>query len=325
MYTEFDVIKYFFNKKNKKNIRYTANIGIGDDGAVLTIPKKQQLVVTTDSLVENTHFFSNIKPEYLAHKSLCVNLSDLAAMGAHPTWISLAITLPKINHIWLKKFSNTLFKLLNFYKIQLIGGDTTKGPMSLTYTAYGFVPYGKALTRSGAMHNDKIYITGPLGDSAVGLLLLDKKIYIKNKHDYNFFIKKHLKPDPKILHGIIIRSIASSNIDISDGLYSDLSHILNKSNCGAEIQLDLIPLSKSIKKQISKKNIFELAVSGGEDYELCFTVPKKKQKKLEILLKKNNLKAFCIGKINKNFRTIKFFYKKKQLLLNINKFEHFNQ
>lgn len=175
-YGEFDLIARYFNRQTIN--RHDVNIGIGDDCALMTIPEKQQLAVSTDTLVSGIHFLSDISPADLAYKSLAVNISDLAAMGADPAWVSLALTLPSVDTAWLSQFSDSLFEQLNYYGIQLIGGDTTRGPMSLTYTIHGLVPTGKALTRSGARIGDWIYVTGTLGDSAAGLAILQQRLQV---------------------------------------------------------------------------------------------------------------------------------------------------
>lgn len=321
IHNEFDIIKHYFSNKKYKR-KYNADLGIGDDCALITIPKKFQLAITTDTLVSGAHFLHNISPEDLACKSLAANLSDLAAMGADPAWISLSISLPKIDENWLKRFSFNLFRELNKYKIELIGGDITKGPMSLTYTAYGLIPKGKSLTRSGAQENDLICVTGTLGDSAAGLNILQSKLTVKNKKDRNWLIKRHLRPTPRIYQGKILRNLATSSIDISDGLVSDLKHILEAKQFGAIIRLDLIPLSKKLQRQVKRKTALKFALTGGEDYELCITIPKKKYL-LNSYFKNKKIHLYCIGKVTSNFKNIRFFNKNHEVHYRLKLFNHF--
>lgn len=178
-YNEFEIISHFFNKYQKTDKNLIK--GIGDDSALIKIPKNNILAISTDTLVEGTHFFKNITPENLAYKTIAVNLSDLAAMGALPKWITLSITMPKSNSTWLKCFSENFFKILNQYKITLIGGDTNCGPLSITLSVYGLIQGEKALLRKNAKEGDLIYVTGYLGESAAGLFLLQKK----KKYKYN--------------------------------------------------------------------------------------------------------------------------------------------
>ena len=265
---EFSLIKQYFTSQPVK--RKDVSTGIGDDCAILTVPEKQQVAISTDTLVSGIHFLPTISPEDLAYKALAVNISDLAAVGADPAWASLALTLPKVDNDWLEAFSRSLFALAEYYSIQLIGGDTTKGPLSLTITIQGLVPQGMALLRSGAKIGDWIYVTGFLGDSAAGLAVLQNRLQPSQPESRDYFITRHLRPQPRLLQGQALRSLASAAIDISDGLISDLNHILTASGCGARINLDALPYSTAMKSQVSKEQAEIWALSGGEDYELCF-------------------------------------------------------
>ncbi|WP_343153446.1 thiamine-phosphate kinase [Buchnera aphidicola (Mindarus keteleerifoliae)] len=318
---EFEIINNYFNHFKKKD-KYIMK-GIGDDCAILKIPKNKFLSVSTDTLVEGIHFLKTINPIDLSYKALAVNLSDLAAMGADPKWLTLSITMPYINLKWIKYFSKNFIKLIYKNKMKLIGGDTTKGPLSITISAYGLIPKGKALFRNGAKVGDLIYVTGTLGNSAAGLELLTKKISITDKKIYNFLIKKHLRPVPRILQGKILRNIATSAIDISDGLIMDLNHILNASKCGATLNLDNFPISKKLKNNFFKKKWINWALYCGEDYELCFTIPKKQKKKLDELMKFSDVPYTHIGNITpfkKGYQLLEF---KKPIKLKKIGFNHF--
>ncbi|MDT9587223.1 MAG: thiamine-phosphate kinase [Candidatus Arsenophonus melophagi] len=320
-FSEFDIIIRYFNRQQQD--RHDVNIGIGDDCALITMPKKQQLAITTDTLVSGIHFLDSISPEDLAYKSLAVNLSDLAAMGAEPAWVSLALTLPKINEDWLERFSSSLFEQLSYYKIQLIGGDTTRGPMSITYTSHGLVPIGKAVSRSGARNGDLIYVTGTLGDSAAGLAILQLRLIVDNEKDRNFLINRHLRPQPRIFQGKALHHLVSSAIDISDGLISDLGHILEMSGCGAQIKLDFLPLSSSLLRQATPDQALTWALSGGEDYELCFTAPEINCSAVESVLAPFGIGFHCIGQIRPKSEGIRYFHGNHEVLPNVTGFDHF--
>lgn len=295
---EFDIIDRYFNASQRPP-RKDVLLSIGDDCAVTSLKPNQQLAITTDTLVCGTHFLPTTSPADLAYKSVAVNLSDLASMGAEPAWLSLALTLPEIDHDWLAEFSEHFFDILDHYNVDLIGGDTTKGHLSLTLTAQGIVPQDKGLFRHNAKVGDWIYISGTLGDSAAGLqLLLKQKTDNFNwNKDESYLIQRHLRPTPRVLLGLTIASIANAAIDVSDGLLSDLGHILKRSNCGAVLNLDDLPLSESLLNCYSKEEAEHFALSGGEDYELCFTVHNDNKRKLEKALANIGVSYTCIGQI----------------------------
>ncbi|WP_367680397.1 thiamine-phosphate kinase [Candidatus Fukatsuia anoeciicola] len=325
-YDESDLIMRYFNhyKKNHQGVK----LGIGDDCALLMLQEKQWLAISTDTLVSGTHFLPNINAADLAYKALAVNLSDLAAMGAEPIWLSLALTLPEINETWLKTFSDSLFRQLDYYHMQLIGGDTTYGKLSLTLTIYGQLPAGKALTRAGASVGNRIYVSGTLGDSAAGLALLQNRWpvdqrSINDNKDRKLLIQRHLRPQPRIYLGLLLRNFASAVIDISDGLVTDLQHILKTSNCSAYIELDKLPYSETLKKYISTKQASYWALNGGEDYELCFTVPEINCSSLETLLDQVAVTYTCIGQIISSNENIKFFTAGRCIQPLLQPFKHF--
>lgn len=295
---EFDLITRYFNRQqnNRKDVR----LGIGDDCALLIPPLQNELAISTDTLVCGTHFLPDINPADLGYKALAVNLSDLAAMGADPAWLSLALTLPEVNEPWLAAFSDSLFSLLDYYEMQLIGGDTTRGPLSLTLTVHGWIPVDKALTRSGAKAGDWIFVTGTLGDSAAGLAVLQAQLKVDDDARCDYLVNRHLRPTPRILAGQALRQLASSALDLSDGLASDLGHILKASGCGARIDLDKIPLSEALAHSCSREQALRWALTGGEDYELCFTVPEKNRGAIETALAALALPCTCIGQIAAN-------------------------
>ena len=290
---EFDLIKRYFSRKSLQN---DVVLSVGDDCAITSIPTGYQLAITTDTLVEGTHFLPSISPADLAYKSVAVNLSDLAAMGAKPTWMSLALTLPEIKEAWLAEFSQSLFAILDRYGVSLIGGDTTKGSLSITFTAQGFLPENKGLFRHQAKVGDWIFVSGFLGDSAVGLDLLLQNRKIENESD-RYFIQRHLHPTPRVELGLALRSFSCCALDISDGLLADLEHILVRSQVGAEIYLENLPLSRHLCTQYEQTQAEKFALTGGEDYELCFTVSEEKREEMEQVLRSQGIKVTCIGKI----------------------------
>ncbi|MGR6981690.1 thiamine-phosphate kinase [Testudinibacter sp. P27/CKL/0425] len=295
--SEFDIIRQYFNASNRAP-RKDVSLAIGDDCAITEIKANQRLAITTDTLVEGIHFFADISPADLAYKALAVNLSDLAAMGAEPAWVSLALTLPKVDHQWLAEFSRSFFDVLDHYNVDLIGGDTTKGPLSITLTAHGLLPRDKALCRHGAEKGDWIYVTGTLGDSAAGLHLLQQKSASSTfSQNESYLIERHLRPTPRVLLGQTIAPYASAAIDISDGLLADLSHILNRSHVGASLKLETLPLSPQLLEVFGQEQAEKFALIGGEDYELCFTVADKNSTKLERALTHIGVDYTCIGQI----------------------------
>jgi len=292
---EFDLIKHYFSQQTVK--RKDVILGIGDDCALVAPPENQHLAVTTDTLVAGVHFPLNTPPRAIGHKAVAVNLSDLAAMGAEPTWISLALTLPKIDEQWLSEFSIGVFELCEFYNVQLIGGDTTQGPLSITITAQGLTPKNKSMTRANAKAGEWLYVTGELGDAALALQYMLGHIElpdnIKDKA-----CKKLNYPKPRVLAGQAIRGYAKSAIDISDGLISDLAHICEASKVGAKLNLEDIPLSTAILETLGREKAIELALTGGDDYELLFSVSEDKKVGMATALSNLGIETYCIGQLN---------------------------
>lgn len=325
---EFDIIQRYFTA-SKRTPRKDVIVSIGDDCAITELKQNQRLVVTTDTMVENTHFLPNIRPADLAYKSVATNLSDLAAMGAEPAWVSLALTLPEINEQWLSEFSESFFDILDHYNVDLIGGDTTKGPLSITITAQGIIPKGKALCRHSAKVGDWVYVSGTLGDSAAGLqFVLKGESAVNSAQEY--LIKRHLRPTPRVLLGLelSVSALANAAIDISDGFVADLGHILSRSQCGALIDIGKLPLSEQLIEAVGREKAEMLALTGGEDYELCFTVPDNNRAKLERALAYIGVQYTCVGQVRaispNNKKRIKFERNGEPVELDIKPgFDHF--
>lgn len=291
--SEFDIIEHFFLQQ--KISRDDVKLGIGDDAAIVSVPQNTQLVIALDTLVSGVHFPTDTSAEDIAYKALAVNLSDLAAMGAEPAWFTLALTIPESNKDWLTGFAKGLFTLADKYNMQLIGGDTTQGPLTVSIQVAGYIPEGQGIKRSGAKAGDNIYVTGTLGDAAFGLFCIQEP----DKCEANQQVIKLLnRPKARIEIGIAIREIASACIDISDGLLADLTHILEKSKVGALIDRQQIPLSGTMQKLCNMdENSFRFVLSGGDDYELCFTAPASRDDEIKTIAGKLGVSISCIGKI----------------------------
>lgn len=317
---EFDLIKQYFNRQPK---RADVELAVGDDCAIVTLPANHRLAITTDTLVSGTHFLPNISPSDLAYKTVAVNLSDLASQGAEPAWVSLALTLEKTDPNWLAEFNQSLFAILDRYNVDLIGGDTTYGKLSLTLTTQGILPNNQGLFRHKAQVSDWIFVSGTLGDSAAGLDLLLKNGKISTESDH-YLVQRHLRPTPRVELGLALRSFSTCAVDISDGLLADLGHILERSQVGAEIQLENLPLSHHLLECFDENQAEQFALTGGEDYELCFTVSNEKRAEMEQILRAQGIKVTCIGKIlEKTSGLILQKNNKIQLLPNNIGFDHF--
>ncbi|ATI02838.1 MULTISPECIES: thiamine-phosphate kinase [Cycloclasticus] len=265
---EFSIIEEFFASR-AGGPNESLVLGIGDDCAVIDVPSHKQIAVSTDTLVENVHFLANSEPELLGHKVLAVNLSDLAAMGASPAWASLAITLPAIDKAWLASFAKGFFELAERYSLQLIGGDTTRGPLSITVNVMGLLPKQQRLMRSGANVGDDVYVSGHIGSAGLGLEKA-RQGYL-NMMDAE--LCSYLKPNPQVALGRELLNVATSCIDVSDGLSADLSHLLKASGVGASVWDECLPVTESVRQHASKLSDDLWPYSTGDDYELCFTLP----------------------------------------------------
>jgi thiamine-monophosphate kinase len=293
--SEFFLIDRYFATHGLR--RSDVALGIGDDCALLIPPAGQHLVVTMDTLVAGVHFFASTDPEGLGHKALAVNLSDLAAMGAAPAWATLALTLPEADEDWLGRFCQGLFALADRYDVQLVGGDTTHGPITtITLQAHGFVPPGSALCRNGARPGDGIYVTGTPGDAGLALATAFGKATIAAEH--RAFLQTRLdRPEPRLAQGLALRGIASAAIDVSDGLAQDLGHILERSRVGARLEVDRLPLSLPLTASLDPDAAIATALASGDDYELCFTVPLERISLLETVAAAWDCRCTHIGDI----------------------------
>jgi len=324
---EFDIIKRYFERQSTFSDESVV-IGIGDDCAILDIEAGYQLAVTTDSLVSGVHFFEDVDAYRLGYKSLAVNLSDLAAMGATAKWVSLAITLPTLDEKWLGDFCRGFFDLADKYQVKLIGGDTTKGPLSITVSAKGVVKKGQALTRNNAQVGDLICVSGCVGDGGVGLAAKLDQVQLDNSQA---FIDNLEVTEPCLSLASLLPEYASTCIDISDGLLQDLSHIVNKSSVHAEIQAEKLPLSKAMKNEVNLNYLTQLqalhfALTGGDDYELIFTISEANLTRLAPELARLGLDIFVIGSIvsdDASLNNVQVTYQQQPIQLDDAGWDHF--
>lgn len=287
---EFDIIAKYFTRPAQ------ADVGIGDDAALIRVRAGYQLAVSADMSVAGTHFFADIDPFAVGWKSMAVNVSDMAAMGAEPKWATLSIALPEINQMWLQGFSAGLFACADAYGVSLIGGDTTRGPLNVAINILGEVPQGQALQRNGAQTGDDIWVSGELGCAALWL-----QHRLGNLHLYAeelpMLAEAMHHPQPRIGLGLALRGIATAALDISDGLLADLGHILRASGTGAILDWQAIPKPKLQQSQISESLLQQAVLAGGDDYELCFTAPVLQREYLHGLSDQLGLPLSRIGQI----------------------------
>ncbi len=267
---EFELIDRFFKRPVTRNA-----LGVGDDCALLTPAAGMQLAVSSDMLVEGRHFLSTVDPFKLGHKALAVNLSDLAACGARPLAFTLALSMPQADPAWLEPFSRGLLELADLHGCELVGGDTTRGPLNICVTVFGEVPAGQALLRSGASEGDDIYVSGTLGDARLALEVFRGSLSVPGDV-FEAARARMEQPAPRVTLGLALRGIATSAIDISDGLLGDLSHILRQSGVGARIDTGTAKLLMAAPGMTDDLRL-EYVLAGGDDYELAFTAPSSRR------------------------------------------------
>ena len=322
--SEFELIKRYFAARGP--IRSDVVLGVGDDGALLEVPAGNELVVTVDTLVAGVHFPVATAPDAIGYKALAVSLSDLAAMAATPAWATLALTLPEPDEAWLDAFCDGLFRLATKYDVQLVGGDTTRGPLSVTIQAHGLVPRGVATRRRGSRAGDLIYVTGTFGDAGLGLRCLDAGEAIAvNSEEQSRLVAKLNYPEPRINEGLMLRGLATAAIDVSDGLVADLNHILESSNVGASIELGKVPVSPAVSAYVNRMNIPAFPLTAGDDYELCFTLPAAQKPVVEKQFAASESGCHCIGRIEEQPGLRCIGYHGELLQLGYGGYRHFYQ
>ncbi len=320
---EFNLIEQFFTHATAQ--RDDVTLGIGDDAAIVNVPSGDSLVIAVDTLISSVHFPKETSPEAIGHKALAVNLSDIAAMGAKPAWATLALTLPDNDSLWLKKFSQGFSELANQFGLQLIGGDTTRGPvLTITVQIFGLIENNRSYLRSAAQPDDLIYVTGTLGDAGLALKHWQQKLepitseaqFLQQRLDY---------PEPRVAEALALQGLVHAAIDISDGLVADLTHILDRSQVGATLHTDKIPRSTSFKSSASKTDDLMLPLTAGDDYELIVTIPLIHQKKAEQIMRSFECSFTCIGTIEQQSGLRCMDGNKKTIHIKQHGFDHFNE
>lgn len=291
---EFDLIARYFTRPVRRS-----PLGVGDDCALLQPAPGMQLAVSTDLLVEGRHFLSTVDPRALGHKALAVNLSDLAACGAKPLAFTLAIALPQVDEPWLAAFAEGLFALADAHGCELVGGDTTRGPLAIDITVFGEVPAGQALLRSGARAGDDLWVSGTLGDARLALEAFRGTVSL-SQSVFDAARQRLERPEPRVALGLALRGIASAAIDVSDGLAGDLGHVLKRSGVGAEIEVACAPRLLAALAQgctLPAERVEVLVFAGGDDYELAFTAPAQQRASVEQAAAQAGTRVTRIGSI----------------------------
>lgn len=292
---EFDLIARWFSRPVRRAV-----LGGGDDCALIAPTPGMQLAISTDTLVEGRHFLSTAPPESLGHKALAVNLSDLAACGAKPLAFTLALTLPRVDDVWLDGFARGLYALADAQGIELVGGDTTAGPLAIGITVFGEVPPGQALLRSGARAGDELWVSHPVGGGMgdARLALEQFRGHVNLEAAAFAAVRQRMeRPEPRVALGVQLRSVATSAIDVSDGLLGDLQHVLRRSNVGATVQADALPRSAALAAQTTALQRL-CTLSGGDDYELLFTAAPAQRAAVMQAAAAAGVAVSCIGQIN---------------------------
>jgi len=288
---EFDLIAKYFTRATPGAV-----LGVGDDCALLAPSPGMQLAVSSDMLLEGRHFSPQDSPAGLGHKSLAVNLSDLAAMGATPRWATLAIALPEENDAWLTAFARGFFRMADMHGIELVGGDTTRGTLTISITVMGEVPPGQALRRDGAQAGDDVWVSGVIGSAALALAYRQGRLFMEQIDAAKVLPALYL-PTPRVELGIALRGIASSAIDISDGLLGDLGHILERSHVGASLEFSALPTLPVTQAYLHEAVARDCVLAGGDDYELCFTAPADKRAAVVAAAESAGVAVTRIGRI----------------------------
>lgn len=316
---EFDLIKRYFTAGN-----YSAEVllGVGDDAAVLDIPAGHKLVAAVDTIVAGIHFPIDTAPAEIAYRALAVNLSDMAAMGAQPRWFTLSLCMPEAQQTWLAEFAQSLQQLAARYDVQLVGGDTVKGPLNISIQIMGVVEADGWLTRSGAKPQDVIFVSGIPGEAAGGLqLLLQQPISIETAHRQHL-LQRFYRPTPRLELGRRIRMLANAAMDISDGLLTDLNKLCAASVCGAHIDLEALPHSAAMLATFGKHDAERHSLFGGDDYELLFTVPSARLLQVEAAIADLDVRCTPIGRIT-NDGDVQCFRHGEKVFMTGAGFDHF--
>jgi len=282
--SEFDLIRKYFSRPPRQAV-----LGVGDDCALVRVDAGAELAVSTDMLVEGRHFAPGADARLLGHKALAVNLSDMAAMGATPCWATLAVAMPRASDKWLAAFAKGMYALADRFGVDIIGGDTTRGPLTICITIFGEIPAGLALYRAGALPGDDIWVSGAIGGAGLALESPGLKIAARRLHE----------PEPRVELGERLRGIATSAIDVSDGFAQDLGHILERSSVGALVHYEKLPRDPALAREKDPRLIARCVLGGGDDYELVFTAPQARRGEVEALAADLKLALTRVGSIQK--------------------------
>lgn len=293
---EFSIIEEFCHGIGPNHAETV--LSVGDDAAIVSIPQGMELAISVDTMVADVHFYADADPASIAHKLFAVNLSDMAAMGAIPKWATLTLSIPSLDRIWLKSFSDSLKAIASDYQVQVIGGDTTQGPLNLSINIMGLLPKGKALCRKGACSGDDVYVSHSIGDAALGLLCIQGKLVLPDEHQ-QFLIKALERPEPRVKLGQSLLNVASACLDVSDGLIGDLTHICESSGVSIELDVDSIPISPAYQAYMDNDGHMDFALNGGDDYELAFTVSADRRHEIALLSKNLAIDLIRIGRVTK--------------------------
>ena len=287
--SEFDIIARFFTRQGA--YRDDVVLGVGDDAALLKVPRDRQLVLAVDTLVAGRHFPEDTAAFDIGWKALAVNLSDFAAMGATPAWATLSLTMPAVDKDWLQAFADGFYSLAEQYQVALVGGDTTRGPLSVSVQLQGYIEPGKVLRRDAAKPGQALFVSGTLGDAACALHQLQSGAVDA------FVFERLNRPEPRVALGQLLGGVAAAAIDVSDGLLADLGHILEASRCGATLYPERLPASSALQN-LPAGEVLEYQCNGGDDYELCFSVAPERRAQLDALLQQQGLSVAEIGVID---------------------------
>jgi thiamine-monophosphate kinase len=295
---EFELIRRFFMRPSATSASQSGvSVGIGDDAAVLDLPAGNQLVAAVDTILEGRHFLPGTDPKSIGHRALAVNLSDMAAMGATPAWATLALSMPSVDTTWLQGFAAGLLDLADAHQVTLVGGDTTRGPLTVSVQILGVVPRGTALTRSGAQAGDLIVVTGSLGDAGAGLAYSTSMPATVPDEAARFLVARFEYPTPRVAMGIAARGIASAAMDLSDGIVGDLPKLAQASGLGAAVAIEKLPLSAALRAAATHAQARDWALCAGDDYELLFTVAASRYVALQAAAQRLNLTLSIIGEM----------------------------
>jgi thiamine-monophosphate kinase len=321
---EFDVISRFFVRDHKARTQSGVILGIGDDAALLDLPQGADLVAAVDTIVAGRHFPEDADARSIGHRALAVNLSDLAAMGATPLWATLALTMPSVDPDWLARFAAGFLDLADAHAVALVGGDTTRGPLTVSVQILGSVAHGTALRRGGAQAGDLLAVSGTLGDAAAGLAFTKTPPPSAGRHDVDELIRRFDYAQPRVALGVSARGIATAAMDLSDGLVGDLPKLAQASGLAARVSVERLPLSAAMRAAVSAEQSLDWALAGGDDYELLLAVPAKRFAEVKAAADRLNLLLTAIGELSAG-AGVTWSRNGKEFVPGVSGFDHFAQ